>query len=281
VSSPKPHGLSFVARAKALRRRVISWWADSKPASPVTFLPWPTLFAAGRSVPQVQEAYFPAQPRLLSTGKRLNDEHLASIFKKEILGDWSLNADTLNFFEKRIKSARPQVILEFGSGISTVCWAHWMQEIHGSQPAQVRVLSVDQNDWQVEETREQLRLLGLDSLVRLFHAPLAQQTFGEIEAKSYRLSEPEFSGWLGAAVLDWVIIDGPFGGQDSRWCRFPVLPLIQPHLKADAVFYLDDAFRINELSVAQEWSKLPFVHIDGIYRVGKGVLMGRIQADRL
>ena len=83
----------------------------------------------------------------------------------------------------------------------------------------------------------------------------------------------EFVRLVGAIRPTFVVIDGPATETD----RFGTLPLIRPYVKANALFYLDDALRDGELDVARRWARLPYVEVNGIYLTEKGLLQGNVR----
>jgi hypothetical protein len=75
---------------------------------------------------------------------------------------------------------------------------------------------------------------------------------------------------------DFIVIDGPKAESEAR---LTTLPQVMPSLHPGASFFLDDALRDGEINIAKYWSKLPHVHVIGIALVGKGFLVGRVEAS--
>ena len=211
--------------------------------------------------------------RTISTGSRLHNSYLAQALAHEELGTWALDFQAVDFLEREIRSCRPKAILEFGTGISTICFARFMSET--ADAPQPCVFSIEQNIWQVEKSREQLIALGLDPYVRILHAPLKAQMIEGLETECYDLPEDRLQEFLAGARPDFIIVDGPCG---NGTVRFGTLPLIQNHAAPGAKFYLDDAFRPEELDVAMRWSTLPTLSLSGLRKIGKGILTGQFVA---
>jgi hypothetical protein len=70
-----------------------------------------------------------------------------------------------------------------------------------------------------------------------------------------------------------VFIDGPSGGGTVR---LGTLPLVLHHLDPRCTFFLDDAFREDEIEVASHWQAFPQVDLTAVHVVGHGLLEGRI-----
>lgn len=70
-----------------------------------------------------------------------------------------------------------------------------------------------------------------------------------------------------------MLVDGPAA---EAGARFGTLPLAHPSVSHRAQFVLDDALRDGELTVARRWRSLPYVEVEGIRIVEKGLLTGAI-----
>ena len=187
------------------------------------------------------------------------------------MGTWSMSPTVLNVLESEIRTYKPNLIVEFGSGLSTLCLAHYMRELHGGGD-QTYVCSIEQDEAFVEHTLKRLKALQLDRCVRVFHAPLTVQQIEDIRTTCYALPR-EFERAVAALPADFVVIDGPAAGAGAR---FGTLPLLRPHLVSRARFYLDDALRDGELDIAERWARLPYVAVNGILLTEKGLLVGEI-----
>jgi hypothetical protein len=214
---------------------------------------------------------FPPYRSLKETGRKLRNPVLRSALETDEMGTWSMSPATLNFLEKEIQRRKPAVILELGSGLSTICLAQYMYETHGGA-SRLYVCSLEQDAASIDGTRQRLRTLGLDAFVRIFHAPLAPQVFEGVQTSCYSLP-PDFVRLIAAIRPTFVVIDGPA----TETGRFGTVPLIRHYVRANALFYLDDALRDGELDVAQRWTRLPYVELNGIYLTEKGLLQGNVR----
>ena len=219
----------------------------------------------------VEFAPFPAMvtPQLeITHGDRVLNPQLRAILRKDELGSWAFDAATLELLEFLFKRSQPQIVLEFGVGVSTLALALWMK--NQWKDGRTRVYSVEQNQWQIEKTRERLRYNRLEKQVEIFHAPLRVQTLFSIEQEFYDLPETALTQ-LALAKPDWVIVDGPAG---NDLVRFGTLAQLENVVPVGATWFLDDATRPEERAVMQEWAQLPFLEVAGTYAVGKGLACG-------
>lgn len=237
-------------------------------------------FYRGRPVPlKVVRGLRHALPRKISLmppieelradGRSLNHPWLSSELADQELGLWTLGPRTLNFLQDQIARLRPQAVIELGSGISTICLARYMKDIHGSTDRSL-VISIEQSEQHAMETSDTLKRLGLDDSVRVINRPLIQQTVNGRSEHCYDLSG--LDSVLGDVQPELIVIDGPAGPGTIRTATLPLL--MRFVRKAD--FVLDDAMREEELAIASRWSRLKGVHIEGVIPWETGLLLGRI-----
>jgi predicted O-methyltransferase YrrM len=214
----------------------------------------------------------------LTDSAELHNRFLAESLRNVELGTWSIGAQGLNFLEQQIQRLKPQLVLEFGSGVSTVSLARYMRELHGDSE-RVYVVSVDQDAQFIAETVKLLEARQLARHARIFHAPLRQQNIEGVQALCYDMPAGLMEEAFAARQPDFVLVDGPAADHPAR---FGTLPLARRWLCPQTHFVLDDALRDGELQVAQLWSRLPYVTVKGLYLGGKGFLVGRVagQAQR-
>lgn len=220
----------------------------------------------------------PLVPRNITGDFRgaLRHPELRNLLRDEKLGTWSLCVQSVNFLEQEIHKYRPRTILEFGSGISTLCLARFMQDIHGSTN-EIRVCSVEQNPTVVESTTQRLAQAGLDRQVRMVTAPLVQKRVMGRELSSYAISDPDLRE-IARLRPDFILVDGPAA---EAGARFGTLPLVKEAIAADARVYLDDAFRDGELDVAKAWLRLLGLEIEGVLPTKKGLMVGRVKGTHV
>lgn len=182
---------------------------------------------------------------------------------------WAMAPDSLNFLWAIVRRIRPNAVLEFGGGHSTVVIAAAMAEVHGKDgPA--HVWSIDESAEWLETTRGLLARAGVDGRVKLAHTPLREQTFAGGTSLSYALDESFLADFLDSRP-DLVLIDGPSGG---GLARLPTLPLVADRLARPCTFFLDDAFRTDETQIAAIWRSEYGVILRGVHPRGHGVLEG-------
>ena len=152
------------------------------------------------------------------------------------VGSWKADAGFLHLIVDHIEATRPQLVVEFGSGGSTLITARALQKNGGG-----RLVSFDQHPEFARSTAEWLRSYGLHADVR--GVPLV----------------PSPGDWPGvwydhgviADPIDLLIIDGP------PWTIHPYVrgaaEVLFPRLAAGGTILLDDGARPGERVVARRW----------------------------
>lgn len=210
-------------------------------------------------------------PPTSETSDGLSHGTLARELVGQEFGAWSMGVASLNLLQDEISRRRPSLMVEFGSGVSSVCLARYLLDALG-QDAGVCLVSFEQDPDQTQRTRALLRSHGLETLARVETARLVAQDAMGVPFQSY---DPEVVDCaLQGGSPDLVLIDGPSG---PPGIRFGSLLCITPFLSKETTFILDDAFRSAELEVARRWSGLPNVVVDGLVFVDHGLMFGRVR----
>lgn len=180
------------------------------------------------------------------------------------LHNWAIDPHFADLLVRWIVRERPELILECGSGVSTVIMAAALKELNSG-----RLISLDHEDRFAERTRERLTRRGLDRWAEVVTARLGSH---EIEGRIV----PWYTGyesWVEEASIDMLVVDGPPKGTGAR-ARYPAVPLLRGYLAPDCLILLDDGRRRDERRTARDWShQLPgsLEYVEG----GRGVWLLR------
>jgi predicted O-methyltransferase YrrM len=175
------------------------------------------------------------------------------------LGSWKADAGLLNLIVDTIEVERPQRVVEFGIGATSLVIAAALRKT--GAPAHT---GFDQHADFVALTRDWLD--DHDLAADLRHAPLAQSP----------------SGWPGLWYdtgplepgIDLMVIDGPPWTVHpfTRGAAEQLFQLLSP----GGIVLLDDAARLGERLVARQWKKLhPDMEFELRTNGAKGTLLGR------
>ncbi len=159
------------------------------------------------------------------------------------LADWAISPDLAQLLVETVLDVRPRVVLECGSGASTVLVAYALERAGGGE-----VIAIEHDARTAEHTRQALRRHGLEGRARVVEAPLQNLTLGEHVFRWYDV------GALAALpTAELLFVDGP-PGHVARLGRYPAVPLLWKRLAPTAVVILDDAARADERTIAERWS---------------------------
>ncbi len=155
--------------------------------------------------------------------------------------NWSAAPDFLRLIVEHARQARPNTIVECGSGVTTLMLARCCQLNGGGH-----VISLENGAEFAAKTRAELARYGLEDFATVIDAPLTTQTVKGREYQWYVLKD------LPDRTLDMLVIDGP-PGFIQRHSRYPALPLLFDKLADGCTVYLDDAARPDEREVVALW----------------------------
>lgn len=156
---------------------------------------------------------------------------------------WAASPDFLREIALHALHARPKVIIECGSGVSTVVLARCSQMNQAGH-----VCSLEHLSEHAEKTRQELERHGLKDWATVLTAPLGSY---ELNGETYAWYSTEE---LPSVEFDMLVIDGPPSGT-SKLARYPAGPLLFGHLNPTATVFLDDADRQEERTILQRWSR--------------------------
>ncbi len=151
-------------------------------------------------------------------------------------------AGSPDFFKVIIENCqnhRPGVIVEAGSGVSSVVISEWLRATGGAADH----YALDHLQQYAEETARKVEYANS----RVLYAPLRSHAIDGRSWQWYDISELDE-----VQAIDLLIIDGP--PEDiQRQARYPALPLLWEKLSDRAVIILDDTNRPDERAVIRKW----------------------------
>ena len=119
----------------------------------------PLVILSGSSDP-----LFPNPDRLRTSGKSLSIRPLKELLGHDLLGEWSLDADTITFLWQAIREDRPKIIIECGAGVSTLLLAKGIADNRFRTKNFASLLSLEQDVRVKEAVEKGLRLVGSNDL---------------------------------------------------------------------------------------------------------------------
>lgn len=154
---------------------------------------------------------------------------------------WSAAADFLSLIVDHCLAARPGVVLECSSGLTTLMLARCCRmNGHG------HVYSLENGEQYAQATRDALDRYGLGQQTTVIHAPLLATPLGDRTFQWY-----DTKG-LHNKSIDMLVIDGPPGFIQPH-SRYPAMPRLMDRMAPDCRIYLDDAAREDERELVARW----------------------------
>jgi len=204
-------------------------------------------------------------PRPEVSGACVEVAELRDVFSRCMIGDWALDPDSIGLLWESLQEDRPNSILEFGSGKTTLMLARYAES---RRPERVTVVSLEQGVTARAATERLLEESGLGGLVTVLTVPIDDSGF-------YQVAPDQVAVALAGSQPEWLLIDGPHG---PAGCRLDTLLRFGALCAPASHWYLDDAFRDGEMEALIRWNRTPGLRVDGIYPVGQGLATGRIVA---
>ncbi|WP_250562432.1 class I SAM-dependent methyltransferase [Sphaerisporangium fuscum] len=159
------------------------------------------------------------------------------------LRGWAASPDVLRLLIERIAVDRPGLVVECGSGSSSVWLGYAVQRSGGG-----RVVALEHDERFAETSRDLVAAHGLQDVVEIRHAPLTPWTSEEAETIPWY----DTSAVSDLTEIGLVFVDGPPGATDPL-VRYPAVPVLLPRCADGAWIVLDDTARPAEREVADRW----------------------------
>jgi predicted O-methyltransferase YrrM len=155
---------------------------------------------------------------------------------------WAASPDFATLLLTHLHQQRPQVVVELGSGVSTLITGYGLQTL-----AQGKLVSVDHDVDFTAVSRSRIKQHGLSDCVQVIHAPLISLS---IQGQPWQWYD--VSSLKNIDGIDLLIVDGP-PQQPGTQVRYPALPLLFDRLKPGALIVVDDFMRTDEQTMVQRW----------------------------
>ena len=175
---------------------------------------------------------------------------------------WPASPDFMCWLVERIEQNDYDLILEFGSGMTTLYTAKTLAaRIRRDASRKVaRVLSFEHQEEFCRKTRDLLAQGGCNEIldsVEVVHVPLQPYTAPDGTTYQYYACEEQLAALSAAykspASRILVTVDGPPGATGKN-ARYPAFPLVMRYLASAHIdFLLDDYFRDDERELAGAW----------------------------
>jgi predicted O-methyltransferase YrrM len=156
---------------------------------------------------------------------------------------WAAGPDLLATTADVILREKPNLVVEMGSGVSTLVIAYCLR-----RNGKGRVISLEHDPAYAAATQATITAHGLGDIARVVEAPLAPVQLTGGTWQWYNRSA------LPSETIDVVVVDGP-PGKLQALSRYPAVPLLADRLRPGSVIILDDGRRADERAIVERWRK--------------------------
>ena len=178
-------------------------------------------------------------------------QHYAHIQIRPLMGEVPLDlsgwaADPVLAYNavKLLVEVRPNLVLECGSGSSTVMMARCLQGLGNG-----RIVSLEHDAEYARHTEDRLQRSGLERIATVVTSPLVER---EVNGQRLRWYDPDYERLVDRPI-DMLVVDGP-PGRSGPLARYPAVPLLKTHLASPCWILLDDGDRPDEEATARRWA---------------------------
>jgi predicted O-methyltransferase YrrM len=155
---------------------------------------------------------------------------------------YASSPDVLLLLLRLIDEHRPSLVLELGSGVSTIVMAARLKALGTGA-----VITVDHDAGYAEQARRELALHGLSEVATVVHAPLT-----DIVLPTGTFNWYDLPGGVPPNGVDLLFVDGPPMAA-GELARYPALPILAERLSSGAVIVMDDTTRPDEAAAVRRW----------------------------
>ena len=151
--------------------------------------------------------------------------------------------DFLKLIMETIISNKPELIVELGSGTSTIIAAKTLEKLKSGF-----LLSIDNDAKFAEQTRQRITLETLEKYSEVITSELKYIT---VNGESYHWYDTSFLEKIDRKI-ELLIVDGPPRIVNKN-ARYPAVPVLKKFFSEGTIILLDDGRRTDEQNLVQLW----------------------------
>lgn len=180
---------------------------------------------------------------------------------------WAASPDILLYIHEYIRQSDTKLIVEFGSGASTLVIADALR-----QSGSGKLISIDHSESYAAKTKGYIDREDLNDFVDLRVSNLCRWQGSHIGG--------ECSSWYSLDSLsdvknvDLIFIDGP-PGATCKYARYPAVPALYEKLANNGVVILDDSNRSEESDIVEKWKEAYSMDVEYFEEYEKGMAVMR------
>lgn len=175
---------------------------------------------------------------------------------------WAISPDFATILLNQILDKRPKIIVESGSGMSTILISYILKKNNFGH-----LYSLEHKKNYAAKTENLLISHNLVDKATVIKADLIPFIINNSEYKWYDINflKPD-------QKIDMLIIDGPPSSIQPK-ARYPALPLLEKYLNDDAIILIDDCKREGDLEIVKLWLSEFTDYVEEWYDIEKGAVI--------
>lgn len=205
-----------------------------------------------------------------------------------VMSSHTMEPEAIAFILQAIEMYRPRVILELGSGLSTLVLSEAHNELLKTDGVDGAYVAVEQSQEFMDTLLGTAKSIGSEKDFTPLIVPLARYKIGDILEPSdamnfdqkampgFDFDEKNLHEALGGLRPDMIIIDGPADEKTlagSSFAKALTLPLLSLYAAPGAVVLMDGCYGDPEIFALEQWQQSGIANIIGIKAVGKGLMV--------
>jgi len=171
--------------------------------------------------------------------------------------NWPISPDIALFMAQKIEQENYDLILEFGSGTSTVLFANISKQKKHADTKDVKIISLEHSEEYWNKTKKLLRAYKLEKFAKVKYCPLEEYTYLD-QLFQYYDCQNIFKKLQKKNRYEklLVLVDGP-PASIGELSRFPaILYLLEFFPNKEIHIVLDDFSRKDEQDTLEKWEKI-------------------------
>ncbi len=260
----------------AFRRTILGWWLLWGVASVLAWLLWGQIALVLSLVGLGALLLY----TILNLYHRLQVEQVQHYWQTEALFSlysavpitqplppmrlWAASPDFMTLAISIIRQHRPGIVLEVGSGVSTVIMGYCLREQGDGE-----LIALEHEKHFAQVTADNILAHGLENVAQVLHAPLKPVSIKADVHLWY-----DISALNDLPPINLLVVDGP-PEKTQRYARYPALPLLFSRLSEGAIILVDDFMRDDEYAAVNRWLDEFSLEVVGTFANEKGAVILR------
>lgn len=196
-----------------------------------------------------------------------------------VFSSYSTEPETLLFWLQAIEMFRPRVILELGSGLSTLLLSDAHHKILEQDKVAGKYVALEQSQGHMDKVRGFAAIAGVEKFFDPLIQSLVRYRIGDVfdtDEKAmpcFDFDEKALHEALGGVRPDMIIVDGPADDKtlhNASFAKTLTVPILSLYAAPGAVALMDNCYADPETFAIEQWQSSGSAYVPGVKAVGKG-----------